>query len=279
MTIDANTKIAAILRESPAALETIISLSPRFARLRNPVLRKLMAGRTTVAMASRIGGYTVRDFLRPLEKLGFTLGEASEEEPAKSGDGTRTGKETGRVGEHAPDVQSVIELDVRPILSAGGDPLGTILNAIQTLEKDNALKIINSFEPQPLISLLEKKGFSHWTDRLGDHLVHTWFYRKDKGPAEITAAQNLDPAAWQATLDRFAGKRQNLDVRELPMPLPMTTILESLDRLPPGNALFVEHKRIPVFLLPELAEQGFDYRILEKSEAHVQLLIFKKDNP
>ncbi len=40
------------------------------------------------------------------------------------------------------------------------------------------------------------------------------------------------------------------------MPLPMHTILEALKTLPNDKALFVYHKRIPVFLLPELEEQA-----------------------
>ena len=45
------------------------------------------------------------------------------------------------------------------------------------------------------------------------------------------------------------------------MPMPMMTILENLETLPPGKALYVHHKRIPVFLLTELKERHFDYRI------------------
>ena len=43
MIINANTKIAAILKQHPDALEAIISLNPKFEKLRNPLLRKLMA--------------------------------------------------------------------------------------------------------------------------------------------------------------------------------------------------------------------------------------------
>jgi len=39
--------------------------------------------------------------------------------------------------------------------------------------------------------------------------------------------------------------------------------------------LFVYHKRIPVFLLPELRERNFDYRIKEIAPNEVRLLIFK----
>jgi uncharacterized protein (DUF2249 family) len=51
--------------------------------------------------------------------------------------------------------------------------------------------------------------------------------------------------------------------------------LEALDKLPPGEALFIHHKRIPVFLLPELAERKFEYRIKEIGEGNVQMLIYK----
>jgi hypothetical protein len=55
----------------------------------------------------------------------------------------------------------------------------------------------------------------------------------------------------------------------------MHTILEALDSLPANEALFVYHKRIPVFLLPELEERKFTYRINEVSDAEVHLLIYK----
>ena len=59
------------------------------------------------------------------------------------------------------------------------------------------------------------------------------------------------------------------------LPLPMLTILDELEKLPNGNALYVYHKRIPVFLLPELQERKFEYRIKEISDGEVHLLIFK----
>ena len=76
-------------------------------------------------------------------------------------------------------------------------------------------------------------------------------------------------------LNRFKGKLETVDVRNLEMPLPMHTILEALDVLSSDKALFVYHKRIPVFLLPELEERNFSTRIKEISEAEVQLLIYK----
>jgi uncharacterized protein (DUF2249 family) len=66
-----------------------------------------------------------------------------------------------------------------------------------------------------------------------------------------------------------------IDVRNLEMPMPMMTILENLETLPECKALFVYHKRIPVFLLTELKDRDFDYRIKEIQDGEVYLLIFK----
>lgn len=72
-TINANTKIAAILKQHPDALEAIISISPKFNKLRNPLLRKLMASRASISMASKIGGCSVNDFFEKLQPLGFVI--------------------------------------------------------------------------------------------------------------------------------------------------------------------------------------------------------------
>ncbi|MBK7226024.1 MAG: DUF1858 domain-containing protein [Saprospiraceae bacterium] len=74
-TINANTKISKIINEDPAALEAIISISPKFNKLRNPLLRKLIASRTSIAMASVIGACKVNDFFEKLKPLGFEIDE------------------------------------------------------------------------------------------------------------------------------------------------------------------------------------------------------------
>lgn len=87
--------------------------------------------------------------------------------------------------------------------------------------------------------------------------------------AVITTSNDFDE-----TLHRFAGKLDVIDVRQLPMPMPMHTILQRLEQLPQDHALFVFHKRIPVFLLPELADRQLSYRVKELSDSEVQMLIF-----
>lgn len=39
----------------------------------------------------------------------------------------------------------------------------------------------------------------------------------------------------------------------------------------------MNHKRIPVFLLPELVERGLEYRVKEIAEGDVKLFIFRPE--
>jgi len=277
MTINAHTKIGALLKQNPEALDAIVSLSPKFIKLRNPVLRKVIAGRTSIATASRLGGCSVEDFFNKLQPLGFEI------------DRTSTIQEATGISSVMPDflkncpADQITELDVRPLIESGKDPLDIILHKLKALESGKVLMIVNSFEPTPLILLLSKKGFKSFTDTISNDLVHTFFYKDSEAPLVLDANESMQspegkPETWAELLDRYKGRLETIDVRSLPMPLPMHTILEALENLPMDKALFVYHKRIPVFLLPELNERKLSYRINEISEAEVELLIYKEQH-
>ena len=267
MIINANTKIASILKHNAEALEAIISITPKFEKLRNPLLRKLMAGRTSLAMASKISGCGLEAFYTRLKPLGFEIDKVcvpvNEEKP------------------HLPAFfnslkpEDIEALDVRPVIEAGEDPLSLIVKKVKTILPGKALKIINSFEPTPLLSLLQKQGFTYYVDVIDDNEVDTYFY---KTGTQTIREENQAGAGegWNAYLARFKDHLIKVDVRALPMPQPMLTILAVLETLPANKALFVYHKKIPVFLLPELKDKGFDFRIKEISEDQVHLLIFKE---
>lgn len=268
MIINANTKISKILKQNPEALEAIISINPKFEKLRNPLLRKLMASRTSIGMASKIAGFNVDKFFEKLQPLGF--------EPDKE-----TVQETNKEKPKLPAFfnslkpEQITDFDVRPLINEGKDPLRLIVDRVKTIPKGDVLKIINSFEPTPQISLLNKQGFESFVDPIDDQLVETYFYKTGNEKVKINEEEN-NSEGWDELIKKYDNKMQTVDVRELKMPQPMMTILDSIEKLPDGNALFVYHKRIPVFLLPELKERKFDYRIKEEAPDQVRLLIFKE---
>lgn len=76
-------------------------------------------------------------------------------------------------------------------------------------------------------------------------------------------------------LAKYEDKLIKIDVSGMEMPLPMNTILEKLSVLPAGNALFVCHKKVPVYLLPHLHDLGFEYLIQEENTGKISMLIYK----
>lgn len=266
MIINANTKIAAILKENSEALEAIISINSKFEKLRNPLLRKLMAGRTSIGMASKISGCSVDDFFNKLSFLGFEIDKQKPVVDEKKA--------------HLPAFfnslkpEQIIELDVRPIIDADEDPLSIIIKKVKELKQGEALKIINSFEPTPLLSLLKKQGFENYVDSVSDDVVETYFYKANDADVVIDETENSEEG-FDFFIEKYKGQLQTINVQKLEMPGPMMAILEAINTLPENEALFVYHKRIPVFLLPELKEKNFDFRIKEISDGEVHLLIFK----
>lgn len=265
--IHANTKIAALIKAHPDALEAIAGIDPKLRKLRNPLLRRALAGRTTIAMASKITGVGIDKFFDRLKPLGFDIDAGT-----KPIDGEKR-KLPAFMATLTED--RIIDFDVRDLLAEGKDPLDQILEKVNSLPSGKILKIINTFKPVPLINILEKKGFEVYADGINDDLVETYFYKKVKKDAVVReAVENLDDG-WENVLQRFDNKLISVDVRELEMPRPMLTILGELDKLPADSALYIYHKRIPVFLLPELRDRKFDYRIKEIGNGDVRLLIFK----
>ncbi len=266
--INVNSKIGKIIKAHPDALEAIVSIDPKLEKLRNPILRKILANRTSIAMASKMVGHGVEEFFEKLKPLGFEV------------DAEIAFAETEQKDVPAFVAQitkeQIVDFDVRELLTSGQDPLKLILEKIKTIKAEQALKIINTFEPVPLVKMLEKKGFIIYIDKVDDDLIETYFYRP--ADAEEVAEQENESSeggGWGQLNTRFKDKMVKVDVREMEMPKPMHTILGELENLPKGSALFVYHKRIPVFLLPELADQGFEYRIQEINDGEVHLLIYK----
>lgn len=331
MQIHSATKIARLIKEDPRALEAIISLSPKFEKLRNPLLRKVVAARTTIAMACAIGGCTQEAFFDRMRSLSFTVDE-TQEAPAQQVEGA-----IPAFMQELP-TKKIIELDVRPVIAGGKDPFQEIMTAVAKVREGGVLKILNTFAPTPLVPVLSKKGFEAHIVRIHDDYYESFFHRQivHKGAAPTAVAplnhrdsltqpegqprgpdiishtnlENLpnegstgdkpgkaatpkdkkaktskenkgadvpheDEGDWDTLNARFAYQMAIIDVRELEMPMPMHRILETLDTMHDNQALYVYHKRIPVFLIPELKERGYDLRIQTLSEQEVHLLIFK----
>lgn len=268
MIIDENTKISKIINENPASIDAIANLSSHFKKLHNPILRKVLASRVSVKDAAKIGGVSTNDFLKKLEGLGFKVEFRSDE--------AELNKITSIESELRDTDQ--ISLDVRPIIASGADPFQKIMQAVNALNEGQTLSIINVFEPLPLISVMENKGFQSWTRQVAPDEYHTFFKKNLSGITEVNTEKNRDidsADSFDLKVIGFGSNIKEIDVRDLEMPEPMVTILNAISTLPEAHALFVHHKKIPQFLLPELKNRGFDWLTREVSENYVHMLIYK----
>lgn len=274
-TISINTKISELIKENSGSVDAIASIAKPLEKLKNPILRKIMASRVTIAEASKMTGTKVDDFKRVLSPLGFIF------------EGDESGKEELSAAprpswlKDAP--KEIIDFyDVRPIIDDGADPLKEILHRFKEVKPGEILCVINGFVPTPLIHLLkQEKAEDTFVETISDKEFYTYFLKKKK-EAEMADSfesklQMNGVEAFNGILAKFSEDQiRRIDVRGLEMPGPMHTILGELEKLPEGNALFIDHKRVPVYLLEELADKDFAVHIHNVAEGDVKMLIFRK---
>jgi hypothetical protein len=65
----------------------------------------------------------------------------------------------------------------------------------------------------------------------------------------------------------------HIDVRGLPPPQPMVSILALVESISDATPVVVHHERDPLFLYPELAEIGWTSERLAAPEGEVRLLL------
>ncbi len=297
MKVDQHTKISKILKENPAAIDVIADINANFKKLQNPILRRSLATRVSVKDAARIGKVDVNEFLKALQKLGFEVEFVNHSEEKEDA-----------LAILPPDFSNkeIITLDVRPIIHEGKDPFGHINKVAKSIDSNHILLIINDFEPIPLIDFLVSKNFIHWMkqDEDGNYLTYFklnckkagfWqrlFGKKDmpcryhslekeekgnvnKGKGKKAVIPEQQEGDFEKMQEKYKGKMQEIDVRDLEMPMPMQSILERIEQLIDGEALFVHHKRIPQFLLPELKKRGFSYVSKEINPDYTYLIVYK----
>lgn len=154
MEIDLQTKIGVLLQAYPTLEETLIQLSPAFAKLRNPLLRRTVARVTTIHQAAKIAGIAPNQLLQQLRHAAgltpLTPAEAVDDEQEEV------------EPEWFDATKITIRFDVSPIIEAGESPLTEIMHLADRLERETILALTLPFRPEPIMDRLRSKGFSVW---------------------------------------------------------------------------------------------------------------------
>ncbi|MCC7321399.1 MAG: DUF2249 domain-containing protein [Rubellimicrobium sp.] len=144
------------------------------------------------------------------------------------------------------------ELDVRPILRAGGEPFGEIMGAIARLGPGQGLRLLATFKPAPLFAVLGRQGFAHEAREIGGGDWEVVFT-----PAAASASPAAAPAPVSAPAPAPAQQPGPvMDLRDLDPPEPMVRILAAIEGGAPGSTIVALLQREPAFLIPELDRRG-----------------------
>ena len=270
--IDLDTKIGSIIKANKEAIEAIASIAPPFQKLKNPILRRFIASRVSLREAIEMGNCTIVDFKRVLEPLGFFFDLNSMVDPNPSASLAQP------EWLESLSEADIIRLDVRPLIENGKDPLRIITDQYQSLQTGQVLCVINSFVPSPLIALLGKKEAQSYVQNIERNCYYCWFYKNEVEAKNIKSISpgisSVEPVEFEQLISSSnSDKLRTIDVRGLPMPIPMERILEALQQLPTDEKLYVYHHRVPLYLLEELQQQNYSIVLSTYDDEDIRLLI------
>jgi uncharacterized protein (DUF2249 family) len=168
---------------------------------------------------------------------------------------------------------SLLTLDVRPILRSGGEPFPEIMQALTRLESGQGLRLLATFKPVPLFSVMQKRGFIHSEKEVGENDWEIIFTPESNAP---DTAQEPGTKTTKNGQDDFSGwpaPSQSIDNRGMMPPEPMVITLETLEAMTVGEVLEGRYDRDPLLLYPELQKRGHQHHCEKLGPSNYKVLI------
>ena len=140
-------------------------------------------------------------------------------------------------------------LDVRPLLKAGEQPMPAILDAVDRLAPGQALRLCAPFRPDPLLRMLERRGFTATVDmqETGDCLV--LFTPPPEEPAAPEEEAAPSPLVWPEP-------ERHLDLSDRAPEEAADRALAALEPMAEGSVLFALFTGEPEALYSALTRRG-----------------------
>jgi hypothetical protein len=148
--ISPKTKVGELLDAYPQLEDILIDLSPAFAKLKNPILRKTVARIATLQQAAVIGGIKTDVLVNRLRR------EAGQNEMQGETEGDKY--LSASPPDWFDDAKIAIRFDAAPVINAGGSPLQEILSKAKNLQPGEILEVSTPFVPAPVIDMLRERG-------------------------------------------------------------------------------------------------------------------------
>ena len=168
--ISPETKIGAFLDRFPNPEKTLLEMAPEFKKLRNPILRKTIARVTSLRQASAVAKIPLADMINRLRN------EAGIQEEFMSDE------ETESLSKEVPawfsTTRIVQNLDARPMLQKGEQPINKVFSDCKSLEAGDIYELVTPFLPAPLIDTAKEKGYLIWSKKEVEGVFKTYLTPK-----------------------------------------------------------------------------------------------------
>ncbi len=165
--ITATTKVATLLSDYPELEDLLISMSPAFVKLRNPVLRRSVARVASLKQAASVADIDTAEFVNELR---VAVGLAALEDMSV--------EETEYFGPQPGwfNPESVVVVMREEDLDPNVMPINPLPRTVRDLSGDEIAELVTSHLPAPGIDILRRKGYRTWAlDQDGS--VHTFVNR------------------------------------------------------------------------------------------------------
>jgi len=162
-------KVTELLNHYPQLEPVLLDMSPAFAKLKNPILRKTIAKVATLSQAALVGNIAIGKLINGLRNAAG-IEESFEGVTLLSTGGDRPDwLMTDEIGE---------TFDARPILKQGEHPLTAVFQKLNHLPDGRILELLTPFYPAPLIEKAQAQGYSVWSDKTEAELIKTYFIKE-----------------------------------------------------------------------------------------------------
>ncbi len=190
--VQASSKLSEALKLHPDVLNYIVSLNPHdFHRLHNPLMRKLMPPRITLA---RLAQMTHTPILTLLERIHQTA-----QSPLSDADRTELASLLEGEGDsHLPanldatpewvrqDVTTVVDL-LESDARLDADPMPPIFRALKKVAQGDTVLVKHQWEPQPLYDIWSRQGIDYFS--VQQSADEWWIYlRSNRVPTRQSVA-------------------------------------------------------------------------------------------
>lgn len=151
LVISPKTKIGELLDAYPQLEPVLLSLSPAFQKLRNPILRRTIAKVATIQQISVVGNLPVDDIIK---RLRLEVGQ-----PATGVEISGKPELQGEPPVWLDKNHIKFNFNATPIINSGGSPMSEVLRQSNLLASGDIMELHTPFVPAPITDMLKKKNF------------------------------------------------------------------------------------------------------------------------